>query len=456
MNTDVVVLAAGKGTRMRSDRAKVLHQLAGKSLLQHVLDTAQSVNPREIAVVVGHQAEQVQASIAPGPTWVMQEEQRGTGHAVQLGLSALGDDGVVLVLYGDVPLVTQDTLTRTVQAARKGSVALVTTHFEDAAQLGRIVRDDNGDIISIVEFKDASETQRDIKEINSGILAAPTGLLAPWLAALQPNNAQGELYLTDVIAMAVADGITVTGIEAHAPVEVAGINDRVQLAQLERIYQQNQAEQLMAQGVSLADPSRFDLRGKITAGEDCFIDVNVVFEGEVALGRGVRIGPGAVISNSVLGDNVEVHAHTVVEGAIVAADCSMGPFARIRPGTQLDNGVKIGNFVEVKKSHLGAGTKAGHLAYLGDATIGTDCNIGAGTVTCNYDGINKHPTHIGDDVFVGTNSTLVAPIQIESAAFIAAGSSITTKVASGDLAVGRGKQRNIKGWVRPDKRKGSQ
>ncbi|XOV83810.1 MAG: bifunctional UDP-N-acetylglucosamine diphosphorylase/glucosamine-1-phosphate N-acetyltransferase GlmU [bacterium] len=456
MNTDVVVLAAGKGTRMRSEQAKVLHTLAGKSLLQHVLDTAHSINPREIAVVVGHQAEQVQASVAAGPKWVLQNEQRGTGHAVQLGAAALGQDGVILVLYGDVPLVTQDTLARTVEAAKKGAVALVTAHFKDPAQLGRIVRDDGGNIAAIVEFKDADDTQRQINEINSGILAAPATLLTPWLAALQPNNAQGELYLTDVIAMAVADGVTVTGIEARAPVEVTGVNDRAQLAALERVYQQNQAAQLMAQGVSLADPNRFDLRGRLIAGEDCFIDVNVVFSGEVVLGRGVRIGPGAVIADSVLGDHVEVHAHTVVEGAAVAAECSLGPFARIRPGTRLDSGVKIGNFVEVKKSHLGAGTKASHLAYLGDATIGKECNIGAGTVTCNYDGISKHPTTIGDDVFVGTNSTLVAPLHIDSGAFIAAGSSITTKVSSGELAVGRGKQRNIKGWVRPDKRKGKQ
>ncbi len=449
---DVVVLAAGKGTRMRSQKAKVLHELAGRPMIHHVLDAAAQLNPRHIAVVVGHQGDDVRAAVGQDVVYVEQAEQNGTGHAVQLARAVLPDDGVTLVLYADVPLVEHATLIAAVNAAEEGSVGLVTAHFADPAQLGRIVRGVDGDIQRIVEFKDADDVERAINEINSGIMAVPNAPLDAWLARLDANNAQGELYLTDIIEMAVGEEVPVEGIATHSPEEVTGVNDRGQLAELERIFQRRAASRLMADGVTIADPERLDIRGAVTAGEDCFLDVNVVLQGDVHLGEGVRIGPGAVIIDSKLGDHTQVHPHTVVEGASVAADCSLGPFARIRPGTKLDNGVKIGNFVETKKAHLGAGTKASHLAYLGDATIGDECNIGAGTVTCNYDGINKHPTTIGDNVFVGTNSTLVAPLRIEDNGFVGAGSTVTSTVEDGDLAIGRAKQRNIKGWTRPDQR----
>ncbi len=456
MNLDVIILAAGKGTRMRSAHAKVLHSLAGRSLIEHVVAAAQSLGPERMAVVVGHQADEVRNHLGEGPVWVQQQEQQGTGHAVKLAYEQLTDaaaaDGVVLVLYGDVPLVGEDTLQRAVAAAAQGELGLVTADFADPAELGRIVRDVAGNITRIVEFKDADESTRAVTEINSGIMAVPTRLLGPWLDRITPHNAQGEYYLTDIIEFAVADGIPVNGVLATTPEEVTGVNDRAQLAELERIYQLAEARRLMAAGVTIADPERLDIRGEVTAGQDCFLDINVVLEGRVVLGEGVCVGPGAVVTDSELGDGTVVHPHTVVEGASVASNCSLGPFARIRPGTRLEDGVKIGNFVETKKSHLGPGTKASHLAYLGDATLGADCNVGAGTVTCNYDGVNKHATIIGDGVFVGTNSTLVAPVEIADGAFVAAGSSVTVKVGSGDLAVGRAKQRNIKGWTRPDKR----
>lgn len=452
MNLDVVILAAGKGTRMRSQQAKVLHRLAGRPLLQHVVDTANELKPDHIAIVVGHQAAEVQAAIGEQPVWVLQQEQLGTGHAVKLALTQLSGEGTVLVLYGDVPLVCSETLQRSVAAADAGKVGLVTAHFADPAELGRIVRDEQNRIVRIVEFKDADQRERGIDEINSGIVAVPATHLKNWLGQLQTDNAQAEYYLTDIIAMAVADGVEVEGIVAGRAEEVTGVNDRSQLAALERIYQRRQAARLMDEGVSIADPERLDIRGHVQAGQDCFLDINVILEGDVILGTGVHIGAGVVIADSQLGDGVRVYPHTVIDGAVIANNCSLGPFARIRPGTRLEDGVKIGNFVETKKAHLGAGSKASHLTYLGDATLGAGCNIGAGTVTCNYDGVNKHTTVIGDGVFVGTNTTLVAPIEIEDNAFIAAGSTVTTKVATGELAVGRAKQRNIKGWVRPDQR----
>lgn len=449
---EVVILAAGKGTRMRSKLPKVLHPLAGKPLLQHVLDTASELQPKGLHVVVGHQAERVQEVIGSGVNWAEQLEQLGTGHAVQQAMPAVDDDSVVLVLYGDVPMVSLNTLERCVASAAAGHLGLVTADFDDPAQLGRIIRNGAGAIQEIVEFKDANAEQVAIKEINSGIMALNGGVLTRLLSQVKTDNAQGEYYLTDVIALAVANDIEVQGLKAERPEEVTGVNDRLQLAELERVYQMDRAEELMRVGVTLADPSRIDVRGSVEAGQDCFIDANVIFVGDVVLGTGVQIASGCVITDSVLGDNVQVHANTLVEGAQVASDCSLGPFARIRPGSELAAGVKIGNFVELKKSKLGAGTKAGHLAYIGDATVGADCNIGAGTVTCNYDGINKHQTHIGNGVFVGTNSTLVAPVEINQDAFVAAGSTITSNVPDETLAVGRGKQRNIPGWVRPDRR----
>lgn len=461
---EVIVLAAGQGTRMRSQLPKVLHPIAGRPMLAHVLDTVRDLEGAlaGIHVVVGHQADQVR-QVMEGDSqleglplnWVLQSEQKGTAHAVAQALPQVADDSVVLVTYGDVPLVSRETLSGCIGAtetAEGEALALVTAEFEDPAQLGRIVRNESGAIVAIVEYADASESQRAIREINSGILALNGALLKSMVADIEPDNAQGEYYLTDLIAMATERNLPVQGLVSTGPEELTGINDRVQLAQAERIFQRREVVRLMREGVTMADPDRVDIRGTVTAGPDCFIDVNTVLQGEVRLGRGVQIGPGCVISDSSLGDDVVVEAHTLVEGAQVAALCSLGPFARIRPGTVLAEEVRIGNFVETKKAVIGRGTKASHLTYLGDATLGEDCNVGAGTVTCNYDGIDKHPTEIGDRVFVGTNSTLVAPIKIGSGAFIAAGSTVTTPVSEGDLAVGRGKQRNISGWTRPDKR----
>lgn len=449
---DVVVLAAGKGTRMNSSLPKVLHELAGRSLLHHVIATTERLQPAQTVVVVGYEAQQVQKACAEERVaWVVQAQQLGTGHAVLQALPALDSSHVTLVVYGDVPLITCETLTAAWEAAKTGSVGLVTAEMGEPAELGRIQRNADGAVTAIVEFKDASDEVRAIREINSGILAIPAGAIGPWLEKLNNDNAQGEYYLTDLIAMAVEDGVEVSAISADEW-EVTGINDRVQLAQVERMYQHNSARALMQTGVTIADPERIDIRGTVTCGRDCYIDVNVVLVGDVTLGSGVRIGAGAVVTDAKIGDGSVVAPHTVVEGAVIAKGCSVGPFARIRPGSVLEDGVKVGNFVETKKAHLGPNTKASHLAYLGDTHLGADCNIGAGTVTCNYDGISKHHTEIGDGVFVGTNSTLVAPVELEQGAFVAAGSVVTSKVEAGDLAVGRGKQRNIKGWTRPDKR----
>lgn len=454
---EIIVLAAGQGKRMRSALPKVLHPIAGRPMLEHVLTTAAALAPTRIHVVVGHQAEQVRSTVeAHGGgvhNWVVQSAQKGTAHAVAQALPAVDDAAIVLITYGDVPMVSRETLRRCAAAAADGSLALVTAEFAEPAQLGRIVRDRGGDIRAIVEYADASDEQRRIREINSGILALNGALLKAMVGGIEPNNAQGEYYLTDLVSLAVARNLPVTGLLVADPLEVMGINDRRQLAEAERAFQLREAALLMSAGVTIADPARLDVRGRVTAGEDCFIDVNVVLEGDVRLGHGVRIGPGSVIRNSSLGDEVVVEAHTLVDGAEVAPRCTLGPFARIRPGTVLGEDVKIGNFVETKQARLGRGTKASHLSYLGDATLGEDCNVGAGTVTCNYDGIDKHATVIGDRVFVGTNSTLVAPIEIGSDAFVAAGSTVTVAVSEGTLAVGRGRQRNISGWTRPDRRR---
>jgi bifunctional UDP-N-acetylglucosamine pyrophosphorylase/glucosamine-1-phosphate N-acetyltransferase len=418
-----------------------------------VLETVASLTPDRIHVVIGHGAEQVRTAFPDhGVNWVEQTERRGTGHAVKQAMPDVGEDATVLVVYGDVPLIGGAILTAAVEAAAPGHLALVTAEVDDPAGLGRILRED-GDIRGIVEHRDASQAQRRIREINTGILAAPRRLLMPWLERLSPENAQGEYYLTDAVAMAVADGVPVVGLTVEDPLEVTGINNRRELAALERRYQRRLVDQLMDAGLSVADPDRVDVRGRVTSGLDCFVDVNVVLEGDVTLGTGVHIGPGCVVRDAVLGDGVRLEAHTLVDGARISAGCVIGPFARLRPGTELSENVRIGNFVETKKAVLGPGSKANHLAYLGDATVGRDCNVGAGTVTCNYDGIDKHPTTIGDNVFVGTNSTLVAPLNLARGSFVAAGSTVTQNVPEDELAVGRGRQRNIRGWTRPDQRK---
>ena len=439
---------------MCSRLPKVLHPLGGKPLLAHVLDAAAALAPSRIHVVVGEQAEAVRTAFAgrSDVSWVLQQPALGTGHAVAQALPAVAEDATVLVLLGDAPLIGQNTLAATVQAGRKG-LAVVTAELSDPTGFGRILHA-NGAVTGIVEEKDATAAQRAIREVNAGILAAPRAELATLLPSLAPANAQAELYLTDVVALAAAQGRPAAGIATATPEEILGVNDRAQLARLERHYQRRQAEALMAAGTTVLDPARLDVRGTVTAGRDCVIDVGVVLEGEVTLGEGVHIGAGCVIRDAKLGDHVTVLPLCCIDGAVVAGHCRIGPFARLRPGTQLAPDVHIGNFVETKQAHIGAAAKANHLAYLGDASVGAGSNIGAGAITCNYDGVDKHRTEIGDDVFVGTNATLVAPLAIGNDAYIGAGSTITGDVPAEDLAVGRGRQRNIAGWTPPRRRKG--
>lgn len=456
MSLEIVILAAGQGKRMLSDKPKVMHELAGKPMLTHVLNTARQLNPSRVHVVVGDRASLVKAHYDGDPdlSWVEQAERLGTGHATTQALPVISDDSMVLVMFGDVPLMTKETLGRCVEMALgKGGVALVTADLVEPSGYGRIIRGKDERIIAIVEERDANETQRSITEVNTGVMAAPACLFKRFLAGLSDDNSQSEYYLTDVVVAAVHEDVPVSAVKAELPEEAVGVNDRMQLARLERHYQRRRCEELMLEGVSLMDPSRVDLRGALRAGTDCVIDINVVFEGDVVLGDRVRIGPNCFVRDCTLGDGVIVEANTVIDGAHVGREAMIGPFARLRPGTELGDDVKIGNFVETKKARVGAGTKASHLAYLGDATLGEDCNVGAGTITCNYDGVEKHETHIGSGVFIGTNATLVAPLLVEDDAYIGAGSTITAKVEKEDLAVGRGKQRNIKGWTPPSKRK---
>jgi bifunctional UDP-N-acetylglucosamine pyrophosphorylase/glucosamine-1-phosphate N-acetyltransferase len=412
MSLEVIVLAAGQGKRMRSRLPKVLHDLAGRPLLAHVLAAARALNPERIHLVVGHSSDRVRAAFADSRDliWAEQAQQLGTGHAVSQALPGISDDATVLVLYGDVPLVDAGMLSACLAPANGGAVIVVTAEMSNPTGFGRIVRDEKGRVTAIVEERDASDEQRTIREINSGIMAAPGGLLRDLLGQLGRNNQQGEFYLTDVVGLAADRGIDVIGHKAVCSDDVSGVNDRAELARLERVYQRREAARLMAAGVTLRDPARFDVRGELTAGIDCVIDVDVVFEGRVTLGEGVRIGAGCVIKDARIGDGVVIHAHTVMDGAIVGAGCELGPFARFRPGTELADHVKIGNFVETKKTRLGPGTKSNHFAYLGDTTTGANCNIGAGTIMCNYDGFAKHETRLGNDVFVGSNSTLVGRV----------------------------------------------
>jgi bifunctional UDP-N-acetylglucosamine pyrophosphorylase/glucosamine-1-phosphate N-acetyltransferase len=450
VSLDVVILAAGQGTRMKSALPKVLHSLGGRALLQHVVDTAASLGPDRLHVVIGHGAERVREAIdAPRASWVLQAEQLGTGHAVQQAAPALPGTGVTLILYGDVPLIRADTLRPLLDAARDGALGLLTVELADPAGYGRIVRDALGRVAAIIEHKDASEAERAIREVNTGIMAMPTARLKGWLGRLGNANVQREYYLTDIVAMAAADGVEVRTSSAAGESEVAGVNDRAQLAALERVYQQRVAQALMLGGVTLADPARLDVRGRVAHGRDVFIDANVVLEGEVVLGDEVRIGAGCVLKNARLAERVTVHPHSVIEGADIGPGCAVGPFARLRPGTRMAEGSKIGNFVETKKAEIGAHSKISHLSYVGDAVLGEDVNVGAGTITCNYDGVNKFETRIGDGAFIGSNTALVAPVSVGAQATVGAGSVITSAVPENALAVARGKQRNIEGWQRP-------
>ncbi|WP_224555202.1 bifunctional UDP-N-acetylglucosamine diphosphorylase/glucosamine-1-phosphate N-acetyltransferase GlmU [Pectobacterium versatile] len=449
----VVILAAGKGTRMYSDLPKVLHQLAGKPMVQHVIDAAMTTGALHVHLVYGHGGDLLKRELTdPALNWVLQAEQLGTGHAMQQAAPHFADDEDILMLYGDVPLISSQTLGRLREAKPQGGIGLLTVKLDDPTGYGRIVRE-KGAVVGIVEHKDASEEQRQINEINTGILIANGKDLKRWLSQLNNNNAQGEFYITDIIAMAAEEGQRVEAVHPERLSEVEGVNNRLQLSALERVYQREQADKLLLAGVMLLDPARFDLRGELTHGRDVVIDINVVVEGNVKLGNRVKIGAGCVIKNCIIDDDTEISPYSVLEDAVLEAQCTVGPFSRLRPGSELAEGAHVGNFVELKKARLGKGSKAGHLSYLGDADIGSGVNIGAGTITCNYDGANKHKTVIGDDVFVGSDSQLVAPVSIASGATIGAGTTVTHDVAENELVVGRVKQRHISGWQRPVKKK---
>ncbi|MFT4823486.1 MAG: bifunctional UDP-N-acetylglucosamine pyrophosphorylase/glucosamine-1-phosphate N-acetyltransferase [Halioglobus sp.] len=451
MNLEVVILAAGKGTRMKSDLPKVLHRVAGIPMLEHVVKTAQFLNPDKVHIVVGHGSEEVQEALSQySINWVLQKEQKGTGHAVLQVVPELDLNSVVLVMYGDVPLIESQTLESLINKA-KFAPALLTAVLEDSHGYGRILRDEAGVLLGVVEEKDANETQRTIREINTGVLAAPAADLSEYLPLVKNENTQGEYYLPDILGLAAMAGKTIQSAVATSELEILGVNDRVQLNQVEREYQRKSAERLMRAGTSIADSNRIDVRGSLECEEDVSIDVNVVFEGNVVLGRGVTIGANCVLIDTVVGDGATIHPMSHLQDAVVGKNCSVGPYARLRLGTVLADGARIGNFVETKKANIGVGSKVNHLSYIGDCEMGAGVNVGAGTITCNYDGANKHLTELGDGVFIGSNSTLVAPIKIAENGFTAAGSTITKAVGKDELAVTRPKQRNVTGWQRPSK-----
>ena len=450
----VVILAAGQGKRMRSRLPKVLQLLGGKSLIEHVIATARTLKPARICVVYGHGGEQVpQALRADGLTLVKQQPQLGTGHALKQALPHLGGTGLVLVLYGDVPLVAEETLAAMI-AGGGDRLTLLTADLDDPTGYGRIVRNRRGSVTSIVEEKDASAAQRGIREINSGIMALPAARLEGWLSKLTDRNAQREYYLTDVVPLALADRVAVATVKARAAWEILGVNSKQQLARLERTYQRQHAERLMDAGVTIVDPARIDVRGSLECGADVRIDVNCVFEGEVRLGDRVEIGANCVLKDVTVGADTRVFSFTFMDQAKIGANCRIGPYARFRPGTRLAEDVHIGNFVEIKASEIGAGSKANHLSYLGDSSVGRDVNVGAGTITCNYDGGAKHRTVIEDDVFIGSDTMLVAPVVVRRGATIGAGSTITKEAPADELTVARARQVTVPGWKRPTRKKG--
>jgi bifunctional UDP-N-acetylglucosamine pyrophosphorylase/glucosamine-1-phosphate N-acetyltransferase len=452
LDLSVIILAAGQGTRMRSDLPKVLQPLAGRPLLAHVIDCAHELGASDVCVVYGHGAEAVRAAFpAAGLRWALQAQQLGTGHAMLQAMPGTPEANRVLVLFGDVPLLTATTLRAMLDAGGEDDVLVLTVDMDDPTGYGRIIRD--GDAVTgIVEEKDASASQKEIAEINTGVMVCPGAKLRQWIGSLSNDNAQGEYYLTDVIGMAVADGIAVHGVKAQNQAEVMGINDKKQLAEAERALQARLVDELMSEGVGFADPARVDIRGELTCGRDVFIDVNAVFEGDVTLGNGVRIEANNVIRDSALGDGVVVHPNCHIEGAVAGPECEIGPFARLRPGAELADNVKVGNFVEIKKSIVAAGSKVNHLTYIGDSDIGEDVNVGAGTITCNYDGANKHKTTIGDGAFIGSGVNLVAPVDIGKGATIGAGSTISKDAPAEQLTLERSKQLTVRGWKRPTKK----
>jgi bifunctional UDP-N-acetylglucosamine pyrophosphorylase/glucosamine-1-phosphate N-acetyltransferase len=452
MPLSVVILAAGQGKRMNSDLPKVLQPLAGQPLLQHVISAARGVNPDNIYVVYGHGGALVQAALAhENVEWILQAEQLGTGHAVMQAMCVIPDDHTVLVLYGDVPLIRSGTLQKLLAAAGEGALAMLTVNLEDAAGYGRIVRDSQGAVSAIIEHKDATPEQLQIREVNSGLMAAAAGPLREWLLGLGRNNTQREYFLTDVVAGAVRANTRVDAILAANPTEVAGVNDKIQLAQVEAGHRRARAEELMLAGATLADPARIDIRGDVQVGRDVFIDVNAVLIGKVHLAAGVKVGPNCVIADSKVGEGTEIFANSVIDHAIVAQHCRIGPFARLRPGTVMHREVHIGNFVEVKNTEIGAGSKANHLTYLGDSRVGKGVNVGAGSITVNYDGANKWPTLIEDGASIGSGSMLVAPVRIGVGATIGAGSTITASTPDNRLTLERSKQITVDAWTRPAK-----
>ncbi len=449
---NVIILAAGKGTRMKSDLPKVLHPLAGKSLLGHVLEAADSLAPERICVVYGHGGETLPQAIGRSElAWAKQEPQLGTGHAVQQAVPHLNPEAIALILYGDVPLTRPETLGEMVMIARGGAIALLTVRLANPAGYGRIVRNARGQVERIVEHKDASPEELAINEVNTGILALPAGKLAGWLSRLTNNNAQGEYYLTDVIGMAAAEGEQVIPCHPAAEWEVLGINSRQQLAELERTHQRNIAEVLMTQGVTLIDPARIDVRGSLECGRDVLIDVNCVFEGRVVIGDGAKVGANCVLRDVEVGPGVEIKPFCHLESARVGARAVIGPYARLRPGTVLDEEVHVGNFVELKNAQVGFNSKINHLSYVGDATVGRKVNIGAGTITCNYDGANKHRTVIEDEAFIGSDTQLVAPVTVGKGATLGAGTTLTRDAPEGQLTLSRVRQTTLAGWQRPTK-----
>ena len=452
MPLSIVILAAGQGKRMHSDLPKVLQPLGGGSLLEHVVRTAAQLKPAAMYVVYGHGGEHVPSALKHLPVqWVLQAEQLGTGHAVMQALPQISDEHDVLVLYGDVPLLRVPTLQALMMGAARGELAILTAKLANPTGYGRILRDAAGELQGVVEEKDATPEQRRLNEVSTGPLAVRASYLRAWLKQVRNHNAQKEYYLPDVIVLAVKQGTVVSAVVADSEEEVIGVNDRRQLAAAERVLRRRLAEVLMQKGVTLRDPERIDVRGELECGRDVLIDVNCIFEGAVKLGNRVRIGPNVLMRDCELGDDTEVFANSVLEDAAVGARVHIGPFARLRPGAQLDDAVHIGNFVEVKNSRLGEGSKANHLAYLGDAEIGRQANIGAGTITCNYDGANKHRTVIGDDAFIGSNTSLVAPVSVGAGATIGAGSVISKDAPAGELTLERAQQKTVQGWKRPKK-----
>ena len=453
MSLSIIILAAGQGTRMYSDKPKVLHTLAGQPLLSHVYKTAVSLDHAEIKIVYGHGGEQVPETCHDfNASWVQQEQQLGTGHAVQQALPDISAADDVLILYGDVPLISKATLTKLVDAASSTGFSLLTARFDNPQGYGRIIRDARNNVIAIVEEKDASDEQKKIDEINTGFMVVKGELLKKWVNSLNNENAQQEYYLTDIVELAVNDNVNVIPVPVSSVVEVQGINTRAQLAKAERHYQLEQATNLMDKGVGIIDPNRFDLRGELEAGRDSEIDINVVIEGQIKLGNNVTIGANCYLKDTVIADNVHVLPNTMIDNASIGNGCRIGPFARIRPDTKLAEEVHIGNFVELKKTEVAKGSKVNHLSYVGDSIVGAETNIGAGVITCNYDGANKHQTLIGDNVFVGSDVQLIAPVKVDNGATIAAGTTVSKNVAENELAITRTEQKSIPKWKRPRKK----